>query len=387
MSIFLGKDFIVKRILVVQRRLTHYRVPFFESLRGQMKAQNLELILAYGEPSLSELKKNDSGLIEWGHNLATSYFFGEKICWQPFYKLAKDADVIVITHENKLIFNLFIQWFFPKKKVILWGHGENLQKENPDWRDAFKRITANKADWWLAYTDMSVPLIKKSGFPIERITVLNNTIDTKEFQNHLSSVSKNKILELRNQYDIAGDNIGIFIGSLYEEKRIDFLIDSALKIREKLPDFELIIAGDGKLRAFVEQQSFLYPWIHYVGAIKGIDKATLLSISKIMLNPGLVGLAILDSFLSYTPMITTDCGVHSPEVVYLSHMNNGIMTKNDLEEYSETIIEVLLDSSLLDKLCEGCKAAGAHYTLDNMAINFTNGVLAALDHSFYRFSQ
>lgn len=376
-----------KRVLLVQRRMTHYRISFFEILKKTMALYDIELIVAYGNPTITEAEKKDSGNLSWGTHLKTHYFFNGKICWQPFSHLVKNVDAVIITHENKLIFNLIPQWFWKNKKVILWGHGENLQKESPDWRDAFKRVTANKADWWLAYTDMSVPLIKKSGFPVERITVLNNTIDTKEFQNHLSSVSKNKILELRSQYDITGDNIGIFIGSLYEEKRIDFLIDSALKIRKKLPDFELIIAGDGKLREFVEKQSFLYPWIHYVGAIKGIDKATLLSISKIMLNPGLVGLGILDSFLSHTPMITTDCGLHSPEVVYLSHMNNGIMTKNDLEEYSETIIEVLLDSSLLDKLCEGCKAAGAQYTLDNMAINFTNGVLAALDHSFYRFSQ
>ena len=51
------------KVLVIQRRLTHYRVPFFVALLEEMKAQNLELILAYGEPSSSELKKNDSGLI------------------------------------------------------------------------------------------------------------------------------------------------------------------------------------------------------------------------------------------------------------------------------------------------------------------------------------
>jgi glycosyltransferase involved in cell wall biosynthesis len=377
----------MKKVLVVQRRLTHYRVSFFEVLKKVMYERNIELILAYGDPDSEEMKKKDEGEISWAKKLKTHYLLKGKVCWQPFSNLVNEVDAIVITHENKLIFNLIPQWFYKNKKIILWGHGENLQKLNPDWRDSFKRVTANKADWWLAYTDMSIPLIQKSGFPNNRITVLNNTIDTHSFRNDLLNVTNQKTAEIRLKYDISGHSIGIFIGSLYEEKRIDFLLESALLIKKNLPDFELIIAGDGKLRAFVEQQSFLYPWIHYVGAIKGIDKATLLSISKIMLNPGLVGLGILDSFLSHTPMITTDCGVHSPEVVYLSHMNNGIMTKNDLEEYSETIIEVLLDSSLLDKLCEGCKAAGAQYTLDNMAINFTNGVLAALDHSFYRFSQ
>lgn len=379
MSIFLGKDFIVKRILVVQRRLTHYRVPFFESLRGQMKAQNLELILAYGEPSLSELKKNDSGLIKWGHQLVTSYFFGEKICWQPFCKLAKDADVIVIAHENKLIFNLFVQWFFPTKKVILWGHGQNLQRKNPDIRDKFKKITACKADWWLGYTDYSLPLILNNGFPKEKITILNNSIDTKQLKLQIQEIDKNFINEFIEKYSINTSNIGVYIGSLYSEKRIDFLLEAALRIRNIIPNFELIIAGSGSDELLVENYANQYTWIHYVGAVKGKEKATLLKISKIMLNPGLVGLGILDAFVSETPIVTTDCNLHSPEISYLKNGYNGIMTSDSLDDYVEVICNLFKNTQIYNNLVNGCKESAKQYTVENMAKNFTYGVQECLN--------
>lgn len=375
-----------RKVLLIQRRMTHYRIPFFEILRKTMALQNLELIIAYGQPTAEESKKNDSGVLEWGIKLKTKYMLNGKICWQPFNHLVKEVDVIIVTHENKLIYNLFPQWFWKNKRVILWGHGENLQKESPDWRDSFKRITANKADWWLGYTDMSVPLIKKSGFPENRITVLNNTIDTQEFQSHINFVDEFTIEGIRNKYNIYGVNIGIFIGSLYEEKRLDFLIDSSLLIRKKIPDFELIIAGNGKLKSFVEEQANTYSWIHYVGSVKGIEKAALLSLSKITLNPGLVGLGILDSFLSATPMITTDCGLHSPEVVYLENFKNGIMTSNSLVDYCQAVLDVISDQKLLNHLQKECVLSGQKYTLTNMAENFTSGVVQAINQPLYRFS-
>lgn len=56
----------------------------------------------------------------------------------------------------------------------------NLQGDPDSWRERFKRKVVSYADWWFGYTQMSVPLIERSGFPVERITVLNNSIDTAE---------------------------------------------------------------------------------------------------------------------------------------------------------------------------------------------------------------
>lgn len=373
------------KVLVIQRRLTHYRLPFFNALRQEMASKGLELILAYGKPSLIEQKKNDSGEIDWGIPLSTSYFFGDKICWQPFLKLANDADVIVIAHENKLIFNLFVQWFFKRKKVVLWGHGQNLQRNNPDIRDQFKKITACKADWWLGYTKYSLPLIKNNEYPEERITILNNSIDTNELSDQILSINDNDIKNIRNKFNIKGGNIGIYIGSLYQEKRIKFLIDAVIQIKSRIPNFEIIIAGNGSDLSLVEEYSAQYDWLHYVGTVKGQDKAVLLSISKVMLNPGLVGLGILDAFVSKTPIVTTDCKLHSPEISYLNNGLNGIMTADSLDDYVSAVCDLLEDNNLYTKLVNGCEASAKLYTVENMAKNFTDGIEKCISSKAYRY--
>jgi hypothetical protein len=51
--------------------------------------------------------------------------------------------------------------------------------------------------------------------------------------------------------------------------------------------------------------------------------------------PGLVGLVIIDNFVTQLPMFTTDNNnnIHSPEVSYLQNDVNGVMTANTLDDY------------------------------------------------------
>lgn len=372
------------KVLIVQRRLTHYRVPFFEKLRNEMRERNLELILAYGDPTISELTKQDSADLSWAARLDTKYYFDGKICWQPFYNLAKSADIIVITHENKLIYNLLVQWFFKNKKVVLWGHGENLQRKKKDIRDDFKYITAKKADWWLAYTDMSVPLIKASKYPEDRITVLNNAVDTSIMDNYLVKINDIEKKQIRDMYGIHSNDVGIFVGSLYPDKKIDFLLKCAEIIKLKIPTFELIIIGNGPDKNVVENYSEKYDWIHYYGAVFGREKINLLSISRFILNPGLVGLGVLDSFLAKKPLITTDCGLHSPEIVYLENMINGIIVADDINIYAETICNLFSNNDLENQLIQGCNEASKKYTIENMVKNFCDGIELCISNDIYR---
>lgn len=375
----------MKKVLVIQRRLTHYRVPFFNALKVEMLKNGMELVLAYGDPAMNEISKQDGADLSWATHLDTRYYFEDRICWQPFYGLSKDADVIVIAHENKLIFNLFIQWFFKDKKVILWGHGQNLQRDKPDIRDTFKRITACKADWWFGYTDYSIPLIKNNGYPEDRITILNNSIDTKSFSENLRNLKEIDVNSIRKKYGItANKKVGIFIGSLYSEKKIEFLLTAAVKIKGKIQDFELIIAGNGPDIEIVQKYTKKYSWIHYVGIIHDVEKALLLSISTLMLNPGLVGLGILDAFIAKKPMITTDCGLHSPEIAYLENNINGIMTKDSIEDYVDKVCYLLSSNELMEKLVEGCEKSANFYTVEKMAMNFCNGIKNCLSESTYR---
>lgn len=371
-------------ILVVQRRMPHYRIAFFEALRESLAKRGCKLRLAYGNPTQEEAGKQDSAEIVWAEKLDTSYFLGGRLCWQPFKKQLDGVSMAVMTPENKLLYNLVVQLTNPNIKIALWGHGANLQGNPKSLRERFKRIIAKKADWWFGYTQMSVPLIERSGFPADRITVLNNSIDTAELAAMCAAVRPEALSQLREEIGLTGKHIGIYVGSLYEEKRIDFMLEAAAEIRAKLPDFEFLIVGSGPQKNLVETFCAKQPWAHYLGVRKGQDKVNCIALSQVMINPGLVGLGILDSFVCGVPMLTTDCGLHSPEIAYLNSDINGLMTPNTLQDYVGAVVSLFQNEAALQRLQAGCLESAKEYTVENMARNFAEGVMQCLQAPPYR---
>lgn len=374
----------MKKILVVQRRLTHYRVPFFEELRRELSARNCTLVLAHGFPTASESGKGDEGYLSWAIKIPTRYIFKDNICWQPLNGLVKDVDLVVVTQENKLICNLWHQFATTAYKVAFWGHGANLQGQQRSWRERFKRLVAGKVDWWFGYTEDTLPRIKEFGFPEDRVTVLNNAIDTRDMRQHFEAIDESVARQWASSQGIADGPLGIFLGSLYSEKRIEFLLDAARHIRNQVPGFQLLLVGAGPEKALIEAFVKENTWAYFAGMLKGRDKVLALASATVMLNPGLVGLGILDSFVCEVPMLTTDCGLHSPEIVYLEPGINGLMTANTMDDYVRESVALLQDSERLSAMKLACRQSAAEYTVENMARNFADGVERCLQSPGYR---
>lgn len=345
---------------------------------------DLELAVAYGVGTPDELRKADSGSLNWARNLRTRYLLNGRVCWQPYSHLLRNFDMVVVTQENKLVCNFWTQYFDKSVRVGLWGHGANLQGSADNWREKLKKVASRRADWWFAYTELSVPLIQNTGFPGDRISVLNNSVDTSSFAEVARSFTLAERANLTASLRIIGSDTGIYIGSLYEEKRIDFLLAAAEEIRRRVPTFEMLIVGAGPQKHLVEAACEGRNWLKYLGPKTGREKMVLLLLSKVMLNPGLVGLGIIDSFVGGVPMATTDCGLHSPEIAYLENGVNGIMTPNDLHRYVDAVVRVITDKEIRESLVRGCRISADKYSLENMARNFTDGVISCLSRAPHR---
>lgn len=372
------------KVLIVQRRLTHYRVPLYSCLRDKLGNLGVDLTLACGEPTRQELSKKDGAELDWSISLPTKYFFGNRVCWIPYRHLMSKSDLTIVPAENKLVFNLFSQYLNRSGRLALWGHGANLQGSARSLREKFKRVTSKKADWWFAYTEMSASLVQDFGFPSERITVLNNSVDTQDMKMQYDSVTADRRQQLALELDLIGKKVGVYVGSLYDDKRIPFLLEAVSRIKAVMPLFHLLIVGDGPDRRFVEDFSRRNSWVRYLGVRKGREKAEILSLSHVMLNPGLVGLGILDSFVCGVPMVTTDCGLHSPEISYLNNDFNGVMVNNSVDDFAAAVVNVLSSSSFRGSLRRGCLQSAEKYTVENMAENFSIGIVKCLSMPGYR---
>jgi len=370
-------------ISIVQTRLHHFRVPFYQILHGMLAEKGIRLVLIHGEPSVDEATRQDSGHLAWATTINNRRLsVGDiELVWQPCLHLLSSSDMVVVQQENKLLLNyiLLLGRQFHRGKLAFWGHGMNCQSPNPNgMRERWKRLFTRLPDWWFAYTDFTKETLLATGVPAGRITVVNNAVDTSSLRAWLASITEEEIDSLRRCHGLSGYNAGIYCGSLYEHKRIGFLVEAAERIRAAVRDFELIIVGAGPDAGKAMEAGRRNPWIHYVGPQSGRAKAAFLKLGRVSLMPGAVGLAILDSFAAGLPLITTDCGLHGPEISYLRQGRNGLSTANSMDDYVAAVVRTLQDRQLLSSLSRCCVADGNSYTIEDMARRFAGGVVEAL---------
>jgi glycosyltransferase involved in cell wall biosynthesis len=374
----------VLKVCIVQYRLLHYRTELFERLRAACAASGVELLLVHGQPTAIEAIRKDTGHLPWATEVKnlSFRFAGRDILWQPLPKAARDCELVVFMQESRLLSNY--PWLFglgPKNtRVAFWGHGRNFQSDAPDgWRERWKRRNLSAVDWWFAYTQMSADIVARSGYPAERITVLNNAIDNSQFSVDLASVSEAEVAALRASIDAGhGAPVGLYCGSLYPDKRLELLLEACEQVVAQVPAFKLVVVGDGPSRAVLEAAAGMRPWLHWVGVKRGRDKAAWFRAAQLYLSPGAVGLHVLDSFVAGTPMVTTADALHGPEIAYLQDGFNGLVTPGDAGSYAKAVLSLLQNPEQFALIQRNASASAEQYTLDQMVQRFCDGILACV---------
>lgn len=368
-----------KTVIVVERILIHYRVPFYALIREILKEKGIKFNLIYGQGDSSEIKKQDTVDLPWATKIQNTYF-PLKLFWQPYLSLVKNADLLIIDQAFHSLSNYLavIQARHCKQKIAFWGFSRNYRVPCNSFRNIIKKIYNMKCDWWFCYTENEKKNIEKNGFPPNCITSLQNSIDTRTLMQISATISPEDIETLRNKENIGKGPVAIYCGGIYKEKRIDFLLQACRRIRERIPTFELIIIGAGADVHEIIDEVNQHNWIHYAGPRFGREKTLYFKMADIFLLPGLVGLAILDSFVMGVPLITMKNASHGPEIEYLINGENGLMTEDSQNVYVEEVVRVLNNQTMLKSMKIKCVESVKLYTIENMVQNFIKGVCSCL---------
>lgn len=372
----------MRRVSYIFPTSHHYRLPFHERLREILSLHDIDYSVVYCEPDLINQKKRDTVDIEWGRKVRSTTFRG--LVYQHGLREALKSDLVIVQQENRLLLNYVcnIAWSLGRMRLAYFGHGRNFQARFPDNRsERFKRFWATKCDWWFGYTEKTRQHIESLGFPTERITVFNNAVDTKDLRHRVDIVTEERLIARRRELGLTGDHIGIFVGGLYEDKRPDFMIAAADKIREQVNDFEFLIIGDGPASDELARQAATRPWIKLLGVRFGDDKAELMRIADVFMMPGLLGLAVLDAAAAGLPVVTTAYPYHSPELAYLQHGTTGIIVDEwqDVDRYSEAVSGLLKDRGRLQLMSHASRQSAEMFTIEKMASAFATGILQCLN--------
>lgn len=371
-------------VSIVQRILPHYRQPFFERLHDVLARQGVELELWYGQEEPGTRPGSVDLGAHWARRVHNRYLFPgnprSPAVWQPCLRHLLGSDLVITEHAARLLINYPLAALARagRTRFALWGHGTNLQSDGGRLAQRMRTGLTQRAHWWFAYTALSARLVARAGYPEERITVVNNAIDTSSLRAAIDAVPRWRLNVLRREFDLTAGATGLFCGRLVEEKRIDLLLAAAERIHAARPEFRLLVVGDGPLEGMVRSFSATHPWVHCAGPKFGTEAAPWFAIGDFLVMPGLVGLVIVDSFAAELPLITTNHGRHSPEIEYLQHDRNAIMAAADVESFAAATLALMGSVSRLEDLRAGCRASAAEYTLESMVARFGAGVTAAL---------
>jgi len=373
------------KVAIIYRYIPQYRYSFYENLRNRLLDEGVELVLIYGQPGANDRLKGDAVEIPWGIKLKNRilHTVRTELYWQPAMKYIRDADLVIVEQANKLLLNyyLILMNIIGRKKIAFWGHGKNFQSTSRNkTSELIKKWISSKVSWWFAYTEKCAQIVRENGFPADQITVVQNAIDTKNLIAARKKITTEQINELKKALHIRGSNVGLYVGAMYNERKLDFLLESCNLIRSYIQDFEMIFIGKGKDQKSVENMAQENQWVHYVGPKFDDEKIPYFALANVFLMPGSVGLAILDCFALGVPLITTEDPDHGPEMEYLKNGVNGIMVQDAYkpDQYAQAVSQILKDKGLYKSLIDGCKKSAGKYTLEQMVENFTQGVLKAI---------
>lgn len=376
----------MRKVVIIYKTIPQYRSRFFELVRERLAQMDVEFVLLYGQPGRVDALKKDT--IEFSWAVKVPSFIWEirniEIYWQPVLGYLKDADLVIVEQATKLLVNyvLLMRNAFRIQKMAFWGHGKNFQSNSTNvLAEWVKRLVSTHVHWWFAYNDLSAAIVQELGFPPDRITSVQNAIDTRQLTDMFHRLPPQKVEEVRSELGIHTPNVAIYTSGIYPEKRIPFLLDALQKIRKQVPDFQMIFIGAGIDAGLVQQAAIENPWIHYIGPKFDSEKVPYFAVSKLFLMPGLVGLGVLDAFAFETPLITTRIPFHSPEIDYLKNNINGIVLDdaNNAQAYADVVVQLLHDEPRRQNLVAECRIAREKYTVEAMVENFARGVLRALE--------
>ncbi len=373
-----------KRVAIVQEYVPEYRRAFFERLRAELDAIGIDLTIGVGCPSEKQRDRGDEADLPEGFVRVPSRTLavaGRAVTSRRVGSATRGADLVIVEQALRHLdtYGLVIRQAVGGASVALWGHGGTYvdHPRNPaeEWVKAW---LTRRAKWFFAYTAGGADAVVERGFPRDRVVVVQNSIDVDELRQMRSAVTDAQANAVRAKLRLPGSATCLFVGALDSSKRLDFLFAAARRIALELPEFTLVVAGDGPDRKQVEETVRREPWLRYVGRASARDKAQLASVSRLMLMPGRVGLVAVDSLALETPIVTTTWPWHAPEFEYLRPARNAVVVDDDVEVFANAVSSSLRDPDLVRQLSSGCRTDAPLYSLDVMVSNFATGVRSAL---------
>jgi len=174
----------------------------------------------------------------------------------------------------------------------------------------------------------------------EKIKIVPNFVDTKKFNPNVNGK------EIKKRYSLKNKKVILFLGRLIPYKGVEFLIKAFPKVKEKIKNSILVIAGDGPLKENLKALCGKRKDILFIKP-KNEEIPKLFAVSDVFVLPSITrqeafGIVLLEAMSSGVPCISTKIS-GMPFVID----DAGILVNpKNSKELSKAIIKILSNENL-----------------------------------------
>lgn len=349
-----------KKVLILDNDLIHYRIPIYNIL-----AEKYDLTHACCYPKLI-VDETNFKRIE-----LTPYKIGPfELQKNNIFKLCQQFDAVICYGDVHYLQYAFAAWHKRRKyKIAFWGVGVRASynhhfDSHSKWEPLIN-VIRKKADAQIFYTDYPINSYVKNGFVRESLFVAPNTVAVEPFNEEAKR-----------------ENL-LFVGTLYKEKGIAFLLDAykeAYSINNSLPNLDIIGAGP--------DFEYVKNWIftnHLVGKIilhgavyDRTEKAHFFEKSIACISPLQAGLSVLESQGYGTTFVTVKDAITGGEILNIENEDTGILLDN-IHQLKDTLLDIAGNK---EKYLTIGKAARKHYIEYRKPSDMAQGFIDAIDYMF-----
>ncbi|MFK2465247.1 glycosyltransferase family 4 protein [Bacteroides fragilis] len=301
------------KVIIFYNQLFHYRIPIWNIL-----AQKCDLTVTYSEGGEVQIPDNVEFKVKYLPPIKkASRFVIQK---ENIRELAKHYDVVIAYGDIAWLKYSTLPWF-NKQKVIFWTLGVSASYDsgydaNSTW-DKIRCFFYKQADAMAFYTTHPIEKYSKMGIPRERMFEAPNTVAVCPID---TNVKRDSIL---------------FIGTLYRQKGIQYLLD-AYKVNKDNPNIvPLNIVGKGPDFDYIAdwiKENGMENFIFMRGAIyDNEEKAKYFEKAIACISPLQTGLSVLESMGYGVPFITVKDAITGGELFNVHNGVDGILMDNATE--------------------------------------------------------
>ena len=345
----------MKRILIIQDKILHYRKSLYNELSKHYHvtvlhsgSNTVQASDAYSE-IITPVRKIGPFFLQSGVMRAIT---------------TEEYDGVIAMFDVRWLNNL-MAWRRKRKKIdfVWWGldFGKNRLASH------LKLYICRRSNPTIFYTESTKNICVNSGVDANKLFVAHNTFHIEDRIKCYSNQIKDNIL---------------FVGTFDKRKQNDILITAFAQILDKIPKhINLILIGKGKeknnMKELVANLAVDRRVIFEKEITRTEELAKFYKRAIVAVSFGQAGLAVLQSMGYGVPYLTKINAVTSGERSNITDKVNGILCSDDIESLKTKLLYACLNPEDSKRLG---KNAFEHYTRYCTMENMARGFIEAINH-------